>query len=269
MEKLINYIENYFKQYEETTETIEIKNTLIANVSDYYNELLAQGLPEQEAINKAIESLGDMAELTKELPIKDLPITSINLKLTNADVYIYNSDTFDFEIKTDTPFTIQESTGSINIVQPNNSNNAKVKLSLSNDTSSINIINHNGDMEINEITCESANFIISSGDIEITNATINSLNIKNHDGDIELESNTINSATIECYNGDIEIEQNSQFASYNIINHNGDIEINCDVEPINLDYHNTNGDVDIDITCEDIDYNKLSITNYNGDIEID
>lgn len=152
-----------------------------------------------------------MAELTKDLPIKNPTIVSINLKLTNADVYIYNSDTFDFEIKTDTPFTIQESTGSINIVQPNNSTNAKVKLYLSNNTLNINIINHNGDIKINDITCESANFIISSGDIEIT----------------------------------------------------------CDVEPITLDYHNTNGDVAIDITCEDIDYNKLSVTNYNGDIEID
>lgn len=268
MEQLINYIENYFQKYEETNETNELKNSLIADISDYYNELINQGMTEEEAITKAQESLGDMSQLTKDLPTNQVSITAINLKLTNADVDIEDSEVFDFEIKSTNPFTIQENTGSINIVQPPNSKSAKVKLYLTKDTASLNITNHHGNIEIDNVTAESLNLVISNGDVEIEDTNINSLNIINHDGDIELCDNTITSAIIENYNGDIEINQNNNFDSYTITNHNGDIEINCDLEHINLEYHNTNGDTDINITSEDIDYNKLSITNHNGDIEI-
>ena len=68
-EELRIYIENLFTQLLKTGRIKELKDELLSNVTEKYNDLLAQGRSEQEAYNTAIASIGDVNALLKGLEL--------------------------------------------------------------------------------------------------------------------------------------------------------------------------------------------------------
>jgi uncharacterized membrane protein len=67
IKKLKNYVEDLFEGYSKTKKVKELKDELIANLIEKYNDLLAKGLSEKEAYETVIDGIGDISELVDNL----------------------------------------------------------------------------------------------------------------------------------------------------------------------------------------------------------
>lgn len=93
MNTIENYLDTMFMNLAETDEILSLKQDLLANMEDKYDELKASGSTENEAIGMVISEFGNIDELISELNIKqktkknprrDLPTLSID----DIDSYI-------------------------------------------------------------------------------------------------------------------------------------------------------------------------------------
>jgi hypothetical protein len=66
-EKLRAYIENLFSDAPKTKKTVELKEEILQNLIDKYNDLLAEGKSEDAAYNIAVASVGDISGLIEEV----------------------------------------------------------------------------------------------------------------------------------------------------------------------------------------------------------
>lgn len=71
MEVILSYLENMFLHMPKTPEVLRAKEELASMMEDKYNELLAEGKKENEAIGIVISEFGDLDELAKELGLGD------------------------------------------------------------------------------------------------------------------------------------------------------------------------------------------------------
>lgn len=69
METIKNYLETMFANLPKTSETLKIKNDLLSNMEEKYNELKNEGKSENEAIGIVISEFGNIDELINELGI--------------------------------------------------------------------------------------------------------------------------------------------------------------------------------------------------------
>ncbi|EUJ43626.1 pentapeptide repeat-containing protein [Paenilisteria rocourtiae] len=69
-EKLIGYIDGQFSAYEDTTEISELKEELVHDLQEKYDELEEQGYDEEEAYELTIHSLGDISEVIESIGVK-------------------------------------------------------------------------------------------------------------------------------------------------------------------------------------------------------
>lgn len=67
IDKLRSYVEKIFEDAPKTKKALELKEELIANLIDKYNDLKASGKTEEESYNLAISNIGDIEELVKSL----------------------------------------------------------------------------------------------------------------------------------------------------------------------------------------------------------
>ncbi|MBD7911712.1 permease prefix domain 1-containing protein [Clostridium cibarium] len=71
-EKFREKLDELFENAPETYRARELKEELLANLMDKYNDLISSGKNEEEAFNIAISSIGDIDELIKSLKEKDV-----------------------------------------------------------------------------------------------------------------------------------------------------------------------------------------------------
>jgi hypothetical protein len=77
METIINYLDNMFAGLPKTVRITDLKNDILANMEEKYNELKNQGKSENEAIGIVISEFGNIDELINELGIcRDEPNNS-------------------------------------------------------------------------------------------------------------------------------------------------------------------------------------------------
>jgi predicted ATP-dependent protease len=67
IERLREYIDELFAQAPPTKKTVEIKEEILQNLNEKYNDLRAEGKSEEAAYNIAVASIGDISELIGEL----------------------------------------------------------------------------------------------------------------------------------------------------------------------------------------------------------
>ena len=67
-QKINHYIDGLFERLPQSREAEELREELLANLNDRYEDELARGAGEEEAFQRAIESLGDLSEALGELP---------------------------------------------------------------------------------------------------------------------------------------------------------------------------------------------------------
>ena len=61
-----------FENAPQTNRPRELKEELLANLMDKYNDLISSGKREEEAFNITISGIGDIDELVRELKEKDV-----------------------------------------------------------------------------------------------------------------------------------------------------------------------------------------------------
>ncbi|MEM5597801.1 permease prefix domain 1-containing protein [Niallia circulans] len=86
MNSIINYLDNVFASLPKTLEMETLKQEMLSNMEDKYNELKKAGKLEHEAIGIVISEFGNMDELLSEL---DLPLTeetALEHQLTEEEV---------------------------------------------------------------------------------------------------------------------------------------------------------------------------------------
>jgi hypothetical protein len=77
METIRNYLDNMFSGLPKTARIQELKNNILSNMEEKYNELKRQGKSENEAIGIVISEFGNIDELINELGInKEAPDNS-------------------------------------------------------------------------------------------------------------------------------------------------------------------------------------------------
>lgn len=65
--RLREYIDNLFATAPSNRKTVEVKEEILQNLTDKYNDLIAQGKDEDVAFNIAVASIGDVSDLIREL----------------------------------------------------------------------------------------------------------------------------------------------------------------------------------------------------------
>lgn len=65
--KIKKYVENIFDETPKSKKANELKDELIANLVEKYDDLIEQGKTEEEAYNNVIASIGDINELVSEI----------------------------------------------------------------------------------------------------------------------------------------------------------------------------------------------------------
>ncbi|MCL2628379.1 MAG: permease prefix domain 1-containing protein [Oscillospiraceae bacterium] len=66
-DKLRRYVDNLFASTTPTRKSVELKEEMIQNLSDKYNDLLSEGKTDEAAYNIAVAGIGDVSDLLKEL----------------------------------------------------------------------------------------------------------------------------------------------------------------------------------------------------------
>ena len=65
--RLREYIDNLFATAPSNRKTVEVKEEILQNLTDKYNDLIAEGKNEDVAFNIAVASIGDVSDLIREL----------------------------------------------------------------------------------------------------------------------------------------------------------------------------------------------------------
>ena len=69
METIRNYLNNIFSNMPDTPEVVRAKTDLLNMMEDKYNQLIAEGLSENEAIGTVIAEFGSLEEISEMLGI--------------------------------------------------------------------------------------------------------------------------------------------------------------------------------------------------------
>lgn len=72
METLKNYLESMFASLPNTPEVMKAKDELYTMMEDKYNELIAEGKPENEAVGIVISEFGNLDEVSESLGLSTM-----------------------------------------------------------------------------------------------------------------------------------------------------------------------------------------------------
>ena len=70
-DKLRRYIDTLFAETTPTRKSVELKEEMIQNLHDKYNDLISEGKTDEAAYNIAVAGIGDVSDLLKELENDD------------------------------------------------------------------------------------------------------------------------------------------------------------------------------------------------------
>lgn len=89
METIKVYLENMFAGLPKTSQMTDLKNNILSNMEEKYNELKAAGKSENEAIGIVISEFGNIDELVNELGIKKDEPQDDQPFITREETYAY------------------------------------------------------------------------------------------------------------------------------------------------------------------------------------
>lgn len=280
-EKLQKRVDYLFKNAPDTKRAEELKEELMANLIDRYNDLTAGGKSEDEAIEITIEGIGDVNELIRSIGGGAAPVRKdsrnqyeeeimsddcdkIRLNFSNYDIKVSASNeekirvvqSSSEKISREEKMTITREGECINII----GNEKSLYFNLFNFGSSSNKI----ELYIPRSYHQDLEITTSSGDIEILDELeLNNLTCSQVSGDLEAKRNLyINNFTSKTTSGDMKIPKlEAEF--YKISTISGDINI-----------RSLSGSGEISSTSGDINLNSLKLSEYiniksiSGDIDV-
>lgn len=71
MKEIKRFVDTLFKQYDKTPETLEMMQKLIEMLNEKVEDLIEQGISEEEATHRAIVDFGELDNVYKEILIKE------------------------------------------------------------------------------------------------------------------------------------------------------------------------------------------------------
>lgn len=86
--KLRMYVESLFDKVQRTKEVVELREEILQNVIDKYEDLIREGLSEEEAYHTAISGIGDVDDLLLSMGVK------VDIKTQNTEQYSSDSGMF-------------------------------------------------------------------------------------------------------------------------------------------------------------------------------
>ncbi len=86
--KLRMYVESLFDKVQRTKEVVELREEILQNVIDKYEDLIREGLSEEEAYHTAISGIGDVDDLLLSMGVK------ANIQTQDAEQYSSDSGMF-------------------------------------------------------------------------------------------------------------------------------------------------------------------------------
>jgi uncharacterized membrane protein len=89
METIKNYLDNVFAGLPKTSQMADLKNNILSNMEDKYNELKSEGKSENEAIGIVISEFGNIDELINELGLKKETEESSEPIVTQEETNVY------------------------------------------------------------------------------------------------------------------------------------------------------------------------------------
>lgn len=89
METIKNYLDNLFASLPKTAKVMDLKNNILSNMEDKYNELKRNGKTENEAIGIVISEFGNIDELVSELGIQNGDPVNTQPVVTKEEVEAY------------------------------------------------------------------------------------------------------------------------------------------------------------------------------------
>ena len=73
-DRLRNYMDSLFEDAPKTKRVVELKEEILQNLIDKYNDLLMEGKSEEAAYNIAVASVGDVSGLIQDLKAVESPV---------------------------------------------------------------------------------------------------------------------------------------------------------------------------------------------------
>lgn len=91
MNKIKNYVDDLFKDIRKTRKSEELKEELLSDLEEKYQDLIANGKNEKEAYQEVIGGIGDVDELLEELkePTEDLETRKRTAFVVSLSVGLY------------------------------------------------------------------------------------------------------------------------------------------------------------------------------------
>ena len=74
MDTIKTYLENMFAGLPGTPDVMKAKNELFQMMEDKYNELIEEGISDNEAVGRVISEFGNLEEISEELGINNILI---------------------------------------------------------------------------------------------------------------------------------------------------------------------------------------------------
>ncbi len=103
MEAIRNYLETMFANLPNTPEVLRAKNELWQMMEDKYNELIADGKNDNEAVGTVIAEFGNLDEISEDLGIRNVvsgtqDITRRQVTMEEVKKYLHESSNYAFKI---------------------------------------------------------------------------------------------------------------------------------------------------------------------------
>ena len=269
MNSITQYINSKFEPYADCQEVQEIREEILLNCMDRYNDSIASGMSEKQAHDSVVESLGDLdgllasiaqdhpsdftLEKREEQPSADETgvIHTIEVSVLSSDVRLTSSNTDEIVVETSGSI-IQHQDGGILTIQEEKSagslffsSSGKVEIGVPAGFGTIHVRTKSGDISVSQIDAATFTLTATSGDI---------------DGDLR-----VHDAIIHSLSGDIDMK---------IVGVNGDVKVNSTSGDVDLqlygcrtlDVSSTSGDIDV---CLHDGFEACRLNAISGDISVD
>lgn len=303
MNRIEEYIEKQFSEHAMTTETEELKNEILNNCRERYEECVNAGMSESEAEETVLNTVGNLNDLIEEvasdshaLTVKEetdsKELTTVRVSSLSGDISIKSSeddevhvyatenfshfrlnDTLMVEEEKKNEFSVSRSENRVRIEVPDWLENIVVH-TKSGDVSirniqlkKCNVMAVSGDVDC-KITCESTEISTTSGDVELILDNNAQFKVTTVSGDVDAYLNGVKTGVMETVSGDIETKITEKFEKITLNSVSGDVEADCKkAGGVKSILQTKCGD--IDNHAEQVEgYNCLYAKTVSGDIEI-
>lgn len=270
MKRIEEYINTKFAQYSGYEEVEEIRNDILLNCSERYNDCIRAGMSGKEAEDSVIASVGDLDALLKTVVADnggyrpeviqnkeqsssddyEGEIHTIDVSTLAFDVVLTTSNTDEIVVEAPEGIRQNESDGILHIEEFHErrglfiSIDGTVKISVPYDFDTVNIRTKSGDVDLKGIEARHLRVNTMSGDIE---------------GKVISPD-----AVLRSLSGDIEMVMQGNHGKVNAGSTSGDVEMELDGYDV-MELSSTSGDVEV---TPYRDFKECRINVISGDITV-